>query len=324
MMGKNVPAKKPGQRTVERWVTINGNHVPIFEGETEEDVKNRLNEWNKQNSKKASYHDYKDDKKKMTAQFMMNNPVMVDDAVVEALDYDVLADVYDTIEDIKGEYNCWVSNIKLMDRTDKDGNENTSMADININGTMRLNPEYFESEWYLDDTYKECVSDKFHPPAPNGAIGVISHELGHAIVYEKLFNRQKELLKGGTDWGFDGDIVSTNRWLQHPSEFPDLDTSGGKQVFKEWYEAINSVQESVASNKTIQEQWGGKSTPKRPNMSLTGMAKRFPRPYGVSGYAEKNYHELIAESFCDVYCNGNEASLISKEVYNALIKEMKK
>ena len=308
-------------KKVDHWITINGNHVPIYDGETEEDVKNRLDNWNKQNSKKKSYRDILKEKDiyEATAQFIADTHVGVTESVLEQVDSDVLTTVYDTIADIKDKYNCWLKTIKLMDRKDEDGNEETAMADISMNGTMRLNPEYFESDWYLDDVFKDCVDDKFHPPAPNGAIGVISHELGHALIYEKLFSRQKELLRGGTDWGMDGDLLAINRWLSNPSNFPELETSGGKQIFKEWYEAINKIQENVVNNKTIQEQWGG-----RPNMSITGMAKRFPRPYGVSGYAEKNYHELIAESFSDVFCNGDQASLISKEVYKVICKEMEK
>ena len=321
-MSKNVPVKHiNNERKIERWVTINGNHVPIFEGETEEDVKHRLDNWNKQNSKKASYADLlrEHDIYEATAQFVADNHIAISEGVLNEIDPEVLVEVYDTIDDIKDKYKCWLKNIKLMDRKDENGNEETAMADISIDGTMRLNPEYFESGWYLNDIFKDCVDDKFHPPAPNGTIGVISHELGHALVYEKLFSRQKELLRGGTDWGMDGDIVAINRWLGNPSNFPELETSGGKQIFKEWYEAINKIQENVANNKTIQEKWGGK-----PNMNITAMAKRLPRPYGVSGYAETNYHELIAESFSDVFCNGDQASLISKEVYKVICKEMEK
>lgn len=315
-------------KKVDHWVTINGNHVPIYDGETEEDVKTRLDNWNKQNSKKASYHDYKDDKKKMTAQFMMNNPVMVDDTVVDTVDYDVLADVYDTIEDIKSEYKCWVSNIKLMDTKDKNGNEETAMASISLDGTMRLNPEYFESEWYLDDTYKECVEDNFHPKAPNGAIGVIAHELGHGIIYEKLFSRQKELLRGGTDWGFDGDLRNINNWLGDAeggsSKLPELDTSGGKQLFNEWYKAIQDVHETIATNKDIQIAWSGEKNPTKPSMNTLRLVSQFMSKYDISKYAGTDYHEMIAEAFCDVYCNGDEASLMSKAVYNQFCKEMKK
>ena len=39
----------------------------------------------------------------------------------------------------------------------------------------------------------------------------------------------------------------------------------------------------------------------------------------ISGYAQQNYAECVAEAVCDYYCNGNKASSASK----AIIKEMK-
>ena len=87
---------------IERWITLeNGVHVPIKKSETEADVKKRLDGWNNQGNKKINYHKYKDNKEEMTKQFKMNNSILVNKDVVETLDYEVLADVYETIEDIK-------------------------------------------------------------------------------------------------------------------------------------------------------------------------------------------------------------------------------
>lgn len=43
----------------------------------------------------------------------------------------------------------------------------------------------------------------------------------------------------------------------------------------------------------------------------------------ISGYARYNYHETIAESFADVYCNGTKASKASIAVVNEINKLMK-
>lgn len=43
----------------------------------------------------------------------------------------------------------------------------------------------------------------------------------------------------------------------------------------------------------------------------------------ISGYANKNRHEMIAEAFSDVYANGKKATNISQEIVNLMRKELK-
>ncbi len=314
---------------IEKWITLdNGVHVPIKKGETEADVKKRLDGWSNQGSKKTDYHKYQDDKQKMTEEFKKNNPIMVNKDVVEALDYEVLADTYETIEDIKSKYQAYVTAITLTD----DDTEDNVMATMDLDGVLRLNKEYFDAEWYLNDTYQECVNDRHHPPAPNGAIGVVSHELGHAIVHQRLYNMEKEAVKrehakpanekSDSRVAISSDIKKVDAYLNGKATTLMMDCDSGQKIFNKWYSDIQDVQERVRSNKDIQDQWS--SPPEKPNLSILGLVRNFPRPYGISKYAEKNYHELIAEAFCDVYCNGNEASYMSKEVYNTFIKEMEK
>ena len=120
------------------------------------------------------------------------------------------------------------------------------------------------------------------------------------------------------------DMKHVDNWLAGKTNSLMMKSQSGSDMLNEWMKSFQKATDAINSNKEVQEQWGGKSSPKKPNLSLIGLATRFPRPIGVSGYAEKSYHELIAEAFEDVYCNGSEASLVSKEVYKQIIKEMEK
>ena len=178
---------------IERWITLdNGVHVPIKKGETEADVKKRLDEFTNANKKKDSFKDFKS-KAEMTDQFRMMEGIRVNTNVVDALPHDVLGEVYDTITDIKSEYKTYINAIALTE--DSDGKDDSAMASIDMAGVMRLNPEYFSDKEFLNDTYQACVNDNFHPKAPNGVQAVIAHELGHGILHRKIFELENEGVK---------------------------------------------------------------------------------------------------------------------------------
>ena len=110
-------------------------------------------------------------------------------------------------------------------------------------------------------------------------------------------------------------------WLAGKEERPNVYTQSGKDAYKEFSGKVAQTQARLMEDARVQKIYGGV-----PDRGLMGMIN--PN-YGYKGvaiseYAAKNTHEMVAEAFTDVYCNGSEASLASIAVYNTFIKEMEK
>ncbi len=273
------------EREIERWVTIRGHRVPIYKGETEEDVHNRFLESIGESSKK-DYSKY-DDKKKMIDDFTQTNQMFINGrGDLEKCNMRVLADTFNTIESVSNEYGVRVSDIhSFVSLTD-----NAYVSE----SSLYLNTDLFSREELLNRSYREDAANRYHPKAPNGAIGVVSHELGHMIFYKHIDNILEKY--DGTDTTFE----KVHDWL----------TEGGTPDFAEGSKAYNVYKELDSQFKKIEKKLNSKNI-------VETMGSTYK-------YGGKNYHETVAEAFCDVYCNGNNAAEVSKVVYDEICKPYKK
>lgn len=301
-------------KKVDHWVTINGNHVPIYDGETEEDVKKRLDDWNNQNSKKSSYADI-ESKGKMVSKFMEDTDIIVDGEVESKCPHDTLATMLDTLSELKDKYGkeLGVSWLSYVD-DNVDGQQDNVYADFKLGGKLRVNLKYFGRD---KNTIQEVydAGGEHNVKAADAVQAIIAHECGHGRMANALNNIiYDQVKKKGITWNYD-DYVTAWNWLGD-------DTKQGNSITSEIYGRFHAIEEKLNNDIEVQKKWGGESTPKSPNMSIRGFANPMFSWKGmeVSKYAATNYHELLAESFCDVECNGAQASRVSKEVYDAFYK----
>lgn len=298
---------------IERWITLdNGVHVPIKKGETEEDVKNRLDEWNKQNSKKKSYRDILKEKDiyEATAQFIADNHVGVSESVLEEVDDESLVQVYDTLREIKERHkDLNVSKMKLYNEKTVDDCDPNAFAGMADDGTLYLNSIYFSQKPNdITELYQESVNDKFHPKCPDGIAGIITHEVGHMEFFHWMQTTNEKLK------GTDKDYNAVYSYLGGYKN----EMTGNEPLYVEFYKKVKPIQDKIQNNEAIKKAWG-----KKPNLSLQGLADPGKGASGVSisRYASYSIFEMMAESFADVFWNGKNAALMSRMLCNEFYKE---
>ena len=260
-----------------------------------------------------SYYKY-DTTEEMTEQFMRDTNIMVDGAVPLLAHRRCLATTYDTVKNIRDKYGAFVNNIKIEPEGSVHMEEST-IACMSNNGTLTLNAAYFSRPEEFKRMQKNNNTSYFpyHPKTADACEGAVAHEMGHAILFKQMRN-----------WYLDAvqqDPTNAVRHYQEAYSFLDMKwphVAPGNTLYNKLHSAFDGIGDKISNDPEIIKRWGGK-----PNLSVIGWANpQYSMPgIGVSEYAGKNFHELVAESFCEVYCNGyDDASRVAKEVWNTIIK----
>lgn len=323
------------EREIEKWVTINGHHVPIYKDEAkptpsdsgEVDGKDYDGEIPEvvNNNRPGKYTRMLENNTidEVVWEFYKATEVNVDLDARKIVDPENLGMVMDTIADIKDKYDCKITGIvsatdDLLEKTPD------AYAWMGQNGYMYLNPRYFsktKEQLELDYAHNTPLDKRgYHPPSPYGARSIISHEMGHAVFNRYIQNimNQEDIQEDFGAW--------TDHWTACNKFVTDEYASREREIYiaspgyKQLVDTFQKLGDELNNDPYMIKRWGGK-----PNISLLALADvNFNFDDAVSEYAGTNYHEMIAEAFADVYDNGANASFTSKFLYDRIIKEMKK
>jgi hypothetical protein len=308
---------KNDNRKIVRWITVNGNHVPLFEGQTEEDAVKNLKDYLDKNSKKKTYKDMLAESNgpdaiyEVTGQFAADTQIGVSEGVLEEIDDESLVQVYDTIRELKERSRVCVDFIELYNEDTIENCDPNAFAAMAPSGKLYLNSIYFSQRPDdITELFQESVDFGFHPKCPDGIAGIITHEVGHANFFAWM--EGYNMGKGGSDKDFD----NAYEWCGSGTM---TDTKG--KLFGEIFTRYNNVSDRIRNNEQVKKEWG-----RTPNMSLEALATpKWGTPSTrISEYAGKNVFELLAEAYADVMWNENSASLLSKEIYNEFYKQFEK
>lgn len=306
---------KNDNRKIARWITLdNGVHVPIYEGQSEADATKNLEEYMKGKQDKKTYKDILKEEGSIvsaTSAFTNKTGISVDNDVLDEVDDESLAQVYDTIAELKDRSDAAVDVILLYNEETVDDCDPNAFAAMGHDGKLYLNSIYFSQKPSdITELFQESVETRFHPACPDGIAGIITHEVGHANFFAWMegYNRGK----GGSDNDYD----TAYKWCRNEQ----IDDFKGA-LFKEIYNKMNNVSEKVLNNPQIIKEYG-----RKPNVSLQALASRnFGTPSTrISEYASTNIFELLAEAYADVMWNSGSASLLAKELYNEFYKRFEK
>ena len=94
----------------------------------------------------------------LTTQFEFETGISVSKKIVMSTDGQTLADLYDTIRDMRKQYPTLMSQLRTID----DETDNNSFAKTN-GTTLRVNTAYFGNTQGLDTLYASTVASGFHP-----------------------------------------------------------------------------------------------------------------------------------------------------------------
>lgn len=257
-----------------------------------------------------------EEKQKLIQDFDNRTTINVFIAHLQEVPDDTLKMILDTTENHLKEYGKKNFNFSQLVMRDNDpefatdgGNEN-AYAYMGHDGTLSLNPKYFSKpkEW-LDKKYQEDAESAYHPKGDSSSI--IIHELGHARFNKVLADSWAKHVKdhkGTVDEYFDmQELCSSDTWLYHRNA--DLYSKKGS-----WYrttiDRFYEFESKLIDSKTVKDMFGNLG------LGLSGLInpERTTRKFGISRYATKNIHEMMAESWTDVICNGDNASYMSKQV----------
>ena len=252
----------------------------------------------------------------LRARFQRETNIRVNSKVLTVVPHEKLAEIYDVIADIQSTYEPNISQITLVPEDSPDALDR--MADMSSDGTLRLVSQCFSNPEFMQKN-NNANKDKYCPHTVysenDGYKSTIAHEMGHAILFSRM-NYWYDVQSDPNAYTYYHEAIA----------FLDLEwprTTPGNKLYNNLYGAFDGITERLNNDPEIMKMWGGANSPRRPNLSLVGFANPMFSIKGIaiSEYAGSNYHELVAESFCDVYCNGyKNASRLSQEVYNTIIK----
>lgn len=161
--------------------------------------------------------------------------------------------------------------------------ESGTLATASYGGVIALAEKYYsKSEEELTRTYDNSTAKGFHPVGTNKG-DIASHEAGHIL--ERALIDKYILSKGS---GYYTQLEASNAWRR------------GTLASKVISEACREV----------------KRTPAGKGMYNADLVRT------VSGYAEKNRSETLAECVADYAANGSRAKPLSVAVWNILKREL--
>ena len=205
--------------------------------------------------------------------------------------------------------------------------------DVNF---ININPKYFMQSYdELNEQYLESTQgtwDNFHP---NGTVArdIIAHEVGH-IMFNRYLHNMWDKYGGAvvdkSDWGKTAESFADwnkiNEWINSTADYPTSEENIKNSKFMSaiWKD-FNDVVKDYQNYLTQPEQLKYLGT--NPHTNTPADLIRGANPFnrgklGISEYATKNFHELMAESFADVSANGNKAKVLSKMIVNKFMRKI--
>ena len=125
----------------------------------------------------------------LTRQFMFDTGINVPMKIVMSTDGQTLADLYDTVRDMKKRYPTLMAGLTAIgDETDNNSFGSTDGS------TLYVNTAYFGNTQGLDTLYASTVSSGFHPAGTTWK-DIDTHELGHIAMHaigKKWYTDPKE------------------------------------------------------------------------------------------------------------------------------------
>ena len=285
------------EREIEKWVTINGHHVPIYKDGTT--ANKNINITIGDEGVKIHQDISLEEKKQMVYDFYDKYGINVEISGTGYPPGDTLETVLDTIGSQIDEYgkDAFVLNSIQM-RNDIHFAEN-AMAQVSKEGELQLNPNYFlRPKEELDSVMNDCYeNNQFHPKGD--ASSIIVHELGHA-------RWDKALVDMADYYGVKQDEFEAMYDLCLKDTFTgmtDWDMEDRDGAYKALIVKLNEFANDINASDYMKKRWEG-----NPYFSLAQLVNP-ERNYddAISTYATTNIHEMMAEAWADYHYNGEEA-----------------
>ena len=297
----------------ERWVTINGHHVLIKDGEAQFARKQT-------ESKQIDIHT---DTKPMTFEEKENRLMEAYkktgiNFVVKGMNNipgDTLDMVCSTVEDHLAKYDkegFILDEVRIDADKFNENEKETVYASMSNTGLLSLNPHFFsKTKAELNASFQEDVESSWHPKGD--ASSIIIHELGHAKLNMNLLNMTNKNDGDIADWRQLYNYCHEANKLTLPSE--RITNSSAKYLF----EKMQTLEHDCNTDKNILKEWGASH---ELHYSLYFWANpEHSYRWGVSKYGSTSVHEMVAEAYADVVVNGKDASFVSKKVYKEFIEK---
>lgn len=343
--------KKKDDRKIERWITVKGNHIPIYEGESESDAV--FNFVNKQIKDKQAKDDKKSKKEKVpdipkrksyrdigknfddnSMQFYKDTGINMRIENKRIFNEDLVYDAMDTLADLQDKYHINSVPDPLAnsgDRLqiifcgqqdswnstkrfiDKDGKEKDCFANANY-CSIALNPKYYSlTPEELGEIYDKGVDKTFYNASPIGSTykDIVTHEVGHHL-FDSWVVKQLEKTVDRKNVKFWDYYYDVQRYLTNDKNWV-REKNPATALMNQLDDIWQDCIADLEKDKDVMKMLGRSSI----NMSITALASPewgLRKYTAVSTYAMTNYHEMFAEMFTDYYANGENAKLLTKIV----------
>lgn len=295
------------EREIEKWVTINGHHVPIYKDDGLQSKTAKNFNASVGDTGVKVYSDIPlEEKKQMVYDFYDKYGINVEISGTGYPPGDTLKCVLDSVGSQIDEYGKDAFVLESIKMRDDINFEEGTLAQMNKGGSLELNPEYFlKPKEELDNIMKECHEDSFLHPKGD-ASSIIIHELGHARWNKALMDMANAYGAKDDEFG-----AMYNLCLQDTfTGITDWDMEDRDGAYKALIVKINEFVNDMNNSDYMKKQWEG-----NPHFSISELINP-ERNYddGISTYATKNIHEMMAEAWADYHYNGDNASFMSKQV----------
>lgn len=297
------------EREIERWVTINGNHVPIYKdnGSSDKEIGDYANIIGNRDKAMELY--------KRTGINMSGN--------LAGVNPEVMSELCVTLENLQNKYhintvpeigeaadNAEGTRLEVHVPSEYEnafGQDNDPFANARL-GHININQKYFGlPKEDFDAIYAAGTEgfENFHAKGTT-AKGIIAHEAAHHMLDEQVWKM----------CGHDSDKYSkVQEFLVDEAEYTAMGENTMpeiKQIFGKFDKVRKSYIKQLKKDPDAVKYLGMYLGDHR---LLREMANPFHYgKYGICKYAGKNYHELVAESFQDFYENGKEARPLSRMI----------
>lgn len=302
------------EREVVRWITIKGNHIPIYANTISEDV--------------LDYSQYKGDPSAMCMELYKRTGINMS-GQLKNVQEDTLVEICTTLEDLQKKYH--INPVEDPDTLEGDRLEvhvaldyehqfeSEKLEDAFACADMckiSLNPKYYceFTPEELDEMYAEGLTgssfDNYHPKGTSSK-DIIAHEAAHSMLDRKVW----EMVEHDSDRYF-----RIQRFLTENVEYTGVSEDTHEDI-KMMFKKVEKIRKKYIKQLKQDEEavkFLGNSLNDRAFLRYMADPYMFGK-YGISGYAKTNYHELVAEAFADFYANGKEARPLSKIVVEEML-----
>lgn len=312
------------ERQVKQWITIDGNHVPIYEGESKQDAFNRSVAMMNENKKKVDIERNQKEAERLNNPSKVKDKIQLPKGIDKRFDADIISvadhmhdefpeasEIHSVIEgsvaemggegviasmDGLGRLRVRSDLLNDYDATQRICKAQTDSGFLAGDGSLENTVFAHEFAHNLDHSLAETVMN--YAPSRVSKTGIIKNE-SMAERYSKVFNKELKI----------GDEIQVPE-VDHETPFVNID--GKLYNYDSLSDNISNLIVPLAIS-NIQDNWKNlgfaeKPTTKQIVSQLSGYAFR-------AFYQNKDFYaETFAESYANYKSFGSDANVLSQEI----------